>query len=84
MCIDTKRNDDKMIPVTQTTPAKHGNKQMTVEKATAMKQIEINRHDALVKILTIIEEMKASEEASDFGDADAAVEWIVEKISEED
>lgn len=49
-----------------------------------MKQIDVNRHDALIAIMAIIEPLLAFEVEAAEGDAEAALEWLIEKIQKED
>lgn len=57
---------------------------MTKEQAEAMKEIQVKRHDALIAIMAIIEPLLAFEAEATEGDAGEALEWIIEKIQEED
>lgn len=57
---------------------------MTKERAEAMKQIQSKRYEALIAIMAIIEPLLAFETEADEGDAGEALEWLIEKIQEED
>ncbi len=57
---------------------------MTIEKATAMKKIQNLRHDALLKILAILDATEAAENEIEGGDGAEAKVWLIEQLNDDE